>query len=206
MCYYQSMSGPSSSGKVIKEKESHGRAICQLKKRKKGGPQPTTRKQFPPTSSFSTPAASSRCLAFRHRADADAVPHQWPVASAVRRCGAASPPRWPPTTASQPRPQPERSLPLAAGSRVHSGLQRREQFSRPRRFTTLRPPHPFAPTGASSVADFSFTMVTINSTADNFRPNISGDIYLSLFLTHCFLSKEQLLWTVYFDMQDNYSL
>ena len=29
-----------------------------------------------------------------------------------------------------------------------------------------------------------FHLVIINSTADTFRPNISGDIYLSLFLTH----------------------
>ena len=80
--------------------------------------------------------------------------------------------------------RPTRPSALAAGSRVHAGLQRGEQFARPHRLITLRVTHPFAPTGDSSVVDFSFTVVTINSTADNFRPNISGDIYLSLFLTH----------------------
>ena len=78
---------------------------------------------------------------------------------------------------------------LAAGSCVHAGLRRGEQFARPHRRTTLRPTHPFAPSGDSSMVDFSFTMVTINSMTDNFRPNISGDIYLSLFLTHCFCQK-----------------
>ena len=86
-------------------------------------------------------------------------------------------------------PRTNRPSALAAGSRVHAGLRRGEQFARPHRRTTLRPTHPFAPSGDSSMVDFSFTMVTINSMVDNFWPNISGDIYLSLFLTHCFCQK-----------------
>ena len=36
------------------------------------------------------------------------------------------------------------------------------------------------------------TEVIINSAADNFRPNILGEIYLSLFLTHIVFVKEQI--------------
>ena len=53
---------------------------------------------------------------------------------------------------------------------------------------------------------FSVTEVIINSATDNFRPNISGEFYLSLFLTHIIFIKEQLRWFVYFYIQDNHSL
>ena len=39
----------------------------------------------------------------------------------------------------------------------------------------------------------------INSAADNFRPNISGDIHLrTILLAHNIFVKEQLLWHVIF--------
>ena len=39
---------------------------------------------------------------------------------------------------------------------------------------------------------FSDTEVIINFVADNYWPNISGEIYLSLFLTHIVFVKEQI--------------
>ena len=46
--------------------------------------------------------------------------------------------------------------------------------------------------------DFSVTMVVINSAADNFQPNISGDIHLKPILLAHIIFKEQLLWHVIF--------
>src|SRR4051812_26849835 len=48
-------------------------------------------------------------------------------------------------------------------SRVRTGLQHGGQPARPHRFTTPRPIHPFAHMDDSSVIDFSFTGVIINS-------------------------------------------
>ena len=63
-----------------------------------------------------------------------------------------------------------------------------------------------APAVDSPVMDFSVTVVIIKSAVDNFRPNISGEIHLNLFLTHIVFVKEQLLWFAMFLMQDNCSL
>ena len=79
-------------------------------------------------------------------------------------------------------PQTTRPSALATGSRVRAGLQRGGQFARPHRFTTPRPDHPSAHLADSAVINFSITVVIINSMADNFWPNTSGDIHLKYIL------------------------
>ena len=55
-----------------------------------------------------------------------------------------------------------------------------------------------APIADSPVIDSSVTVVIINSAADNFWPNISGEIHLDLLLIHFVFVKEQLRWFVSF--------
>jgi hypothetical protein len=88
---------------------------------------------------------------------------------------------------------PRTTLPsaLAAGSRVRTGLQRGGQLARPHWFTMPRPTHLSTSVADSLVIGFNFTIVIINSSADNFWLNISGEI--------------QLLWLASFPMQDKLS-
>ena len=85
-----------------------------------------------------------------------------------------------------------------------SPVRHGHRFMRPRRLTTWRttcsaapaynagPTHLSAPTVNSAVINFSITVVTINSTADNFRPSTSGDIHLKyILLAHIIFVKEQ---------------
>ena len=65
------------------------------------------------------------------------------------------------------------------------------------RFTTPRPDHPSARLADSAVINFSITVVIINSMADNFWPNTSGDIHLKyILLVHIIFVKEQFIFAL----------
>ena len=77
---------------------------------------------------------------------------------------------------------------VVAVSRGRIGLQRRGRLSCPHRFKTPRPTDLSTPAANSDVIDFSFTMVIINSTVDNFWPDISGEVHpVYFYITYCFL-------------------
>ena len=77
------------------------------------------------------------------------------------------------------------------------------------RFTTLRPDHPSARLADSAVINFSITVVIINSMADNFWPNTSGDIHLKIYFISAYYFCQRAVYLclgLQYCMQDNYSL
>ena len=79
---------------------------------------------------------------------------------------------------------------LEVDSRVRAGLQRGGQLARPHRFTKPQPTHLSTSVADSLVIGFNFTIVIINSAADKFWLNISGEIHpVYFYIIYCFLQK-----------------